>query len=51
MEQDGIELLHKQLIFAVCIFGTAILDELILSGAGRSGYNNFLYPHTATRGQ
>ena len=51
MEQDGIELLHKQLIFAVSILGTAILDELILSGAGRSGYNNFLCPHTATRGQ
>ena len=41
MEQDGIELLHKQLIFAVSILGTAILDELILSIAGRSRYNNF----------
>ena len=51
MEQDGIELLHKKWFFAVSILGTAILDELMLSGAGRSGYNNFLYPHTATRGQ
>ena len=30
MEQDGIELLHKNVFFAVSILGTPILDELIL---------------------